>query len=130
MKWKFWPSSQAELLLVLNALKRCPKFERLGLLVEKVHGWHSSDDYTPLENSLVSFVKEMPHLVALCLAGLSIDLNGAVKRQLIDEVIPERPAFWCHLSHDLPSDNVPSVPKIHYEEIVNPIRAWDSPPRF
>jgi len=72
----------------------------------------------------------MPHLVALCLAGLAIDSNGVVKRQLIEEVIPERPAFWFHLNRYLPKTNDPSVPKIHYEEIVHPLHAWDSPPRF
>jgi len=72
----------------------------------------------------------MPHLVALCLAGLGIDSNGVVKRQLIEEVIPERPAFWFHLSRNLPTANDPSIPKIHYEEIVYPIEEWFTPPRF
>jgi len=48
--------------------------------------------YAPLENSLVTFVKEMPHFVALCLAGLGIDFNSVVKLQWLEEVIPERSA--------------------------------------
>jgi len=120
----------AGLLSFLNALKNCNKLERFGFLVKDDLNRHSSDYYAPLEDTLVKFVKDMPHLVALCLAGLGIDSNGVVKRQLIEEVIPERPAFWCHLGRNLPTANDPSIPKIHYEEIVCPIRAWDSPPRF
>ena len=127
LNWKFLQISPAELLSFLNALKSCNKFERFGLLIG--NELNSSDHYAPLENSLVKFVKEMPHLVALCLAGLAIDCNGAVKRRLIEEVLPERPAFWCHLSRNLPSDD-PSIPKIHYEDIVYPMEEWYSPPRF
>ena len=128
LTWKFLKISPAELLPVLNALKCCPKFERLGLLVENEGSCYSFNYYAPLENALLTFVKEMPHLVALCLAGLSIDCNGVVNRQLIEETTPERPAFWCHLSRNLPRAN--EVPKIHYEEIVHPIKQWYSLPRL
>ena len=137
LNWKFLQISPAELLSFLNALKRCPKFERFSFLAVHECSSHAPWDeivlssvcYALLENSLVKFVKEMPHLVALCLAGLAIDCNGAVKRRLIEEVLPERPAFWCHLSRNLPSDD-PSIPKIHYEDLVYPMEEWYSPPRF
>jgi len=85
--------SPGELLFFLKALNSCQKFERrAGLLVGHEESGHSSNYYAPLENSLLTSVKDMPHLVTLWLAGLDTDFNGVVKRQLIEEVIPERSA--------------------------------------
>jgi len=83
-----------------------------------------------LEDSILLFVKEMPHLVALCLAGFPID-SSVIERQLITaEIISDRPAFWFHLGSDLPKTSDTSVPRIHHEGIVYPTDPYYAPPRF
>ncbi len=89
-------------------------------------------NYATLEDSLVSFAKKMTHLVALSLIGFQIDRPTAehVHQRLLKEIIPLRPPFWFYLGPKLPEDNDTSVPRIHYEEMVNPIDAWNAPPQF
>jgi hypothetical protein len=43
-------------------------------------------------------------------------------KQKFDEfIIPIRPAFWCHVANDFPQATDPTVPRIHYDQIVCPI---------
>ena len=128
LQWRFSQNRSSDLASFLNALKCCPQIERLVLYVEN-EGCLRLHSYAPLEDCLVPFVKKMPRLVALCLVGFRMD-PSAVKKQLLEEVSPDRPAFWFHLGPDFPEYNDPSVPKIHYDEIVKPLSAYDSPPRF
>ena len=81
--------------------------------------------YAPLQDSILLFVKQMPNLVALCLAGLPFDAS-VVEQQLITEILPTRKAFWFHLGKELPK--VDDVPSVHYKGIVNPVVC--APPNF
>lgn len=88
--------------------------------------------YTPLQESILLFVKQMPHLVALCLTGFPID-HTFVEQQLIDQMAPEkenRPAFWFHLGENLPKGSDLSIPRTHFDGIVNPIDPYEAPPCF
>jgi len=69
----------------------------------------------------------MPHLIALCLAGFPFDAS-VVEQQLAAEIVPTRKAFWFHLGMELPEVNDLTVPRIHYEGIVNPVVC--APPNF
>ena len=85
--------------------------------------------YTPLQDSILPFVKEVPHLVALCLVGYPID-SSVVDGQFRAEIVPNRPAFWFHLGSELPKANDLTVPRIHYNGVVNPIDPYYASPRF
>lgn len=73
-------------------------------------------------NQVVRFALEMDHLVALCLAGLRVDpfTVAKVRERVEKEILPLRPSFWFHIDRDLPKENDLNVPRIHYDEMVNP----------
>jgi len=81
---------------------------------------------------LVNFISKMGHLVAFCLTALRLDpsIVEEVKRRVAEEILPDRPSFWLHLDLDLPKENDPSIPRIHYDQIVNPLNYFDAPPSF
>ena len=116
-------------MVLLKAIgKSSPLLERLVLYDMK----NDCQSSTELEDFLVTFVKKMPHLVVLCLAGIQFDPNAVevVKRRFTEEILPDRPAFWLYLGSNLPEENDPSVPRIHSIEIVNPIEWFYTPPEF
>lgn len=133
LEWKNGLDDNADVLALLRSiLERSPRLERLVLYAVKTN--HSSCDrclIQDLQDYLVTFVKKMPKLVALCMSGFQFnDAIGSVKRQLIDQVLPERPALWFHLDSNHPKENDRSVPWIHNAGIVNPIDWFDAPPIF
>jgi len=83
----------------------------------------------PLQDAILPFVKGMPHLQALCLVGFPIDAS-VVGVQLMTKIVPDRPAFWFNFSQELPKASDLSIPRIHYEGIVNPINPYYCPPPF
>lgn len=113
-----------------KALKPCQNLERLVLFAE-ADSWNRSPirNAKQLQGCILSFVKEMPHLVALCLAGFPIE-NSDVEEFFLAEIVPNRPAFWFHLGSALPKASDISVPRIHHEGIVYPIHPYYAPPRF
>ncbi len=88
------------------------------------------DEYAELEDFILPFVKGMPHLIALCLIGLPILPTELFKRQLTEEVLPLRPAFWYYQDDEYPEENDASVPRIHYDEIVYHFDPFYDPPPF
>ena len=123
----------SDVVLFLKAIReKSPLLERLVLYATKNDCQRDPNRPTELEDFLITFVKKMPHLVVLCLAGIQFDSNAVevLKRQFTEEVLPDRPAFWFHLGENLPEANGPSVPRIHGIEIVNPIDWFDTPPKF
>jgi len=127
-----WPSLQedlSDLVAFFKGLKRSPTLERLVLYAVK-DNWKRDPVYNAsLQDAILPFVKGMPHLVALGLLGFPID-SCLVEQQLIDEIVPNRPAFWSFLGSELPKASDLSVPRIHYEEIVDPIDPYYDSPRF
>jgi len=89
--------------------------------------WKSSSQIGDL---VVGFATEMDHLVALCLAGFCLNPNAIrqVNRRVKKEILPQRPAFWLYLAGEVPVGNDPKIPRVHYDEIVNPIDGFYSPP--
>jgi len=113
-----------------KALKPCQNLERLVLFAQGDILNRSPDRYVKqLQDTILPFVKEMPHLVALCLARFPID-SSVIEEQFMAEVVPDRPSFWFHLGADLPKASDISVPRIHHEGIVYPIDPFDAPPHF
>ena len=91
------------------------------------HNLHLQPDY------LVSFVSNMNHLVAFCLAGNRIDAGFAdlVKQELTNKILPLRPALYFYVGKEL-DDELKDViaPRIHYDEMIYPINPFDALPPF
>lgn len=114
----------------LKALKLCPNFERLVLFAVKVSWDERSFAYSALlEDSVVKFAKGMPHLVALCLAGFPIDPT-IIRQKLVNVIDPNRAAFRLYLGSELPKASDISVPRIHFDGIIDPIQPYYAPPSF
>lgn len=111
---------------LFKTLKLCPKLERL-VLFARLKEPYNIIPYAPLQDSILPFVKRMPHLVALYLACFPFDVSD-VEQQLMTEIVPTRKAFWFHLGEYLLKVCDPTVPRIHYEGIVNPVVC--APPTF
>ena len=123
----------AEMMTFLKAIpERSPRLKRLVLYAEKKDRPCDPRLIQELEDYLVTFVKKMPELVALCLSGIQFNEGAieSVKRQFTEQIIPTRPAFWSHLDRSHPTENDTSVPWIHNVGIVNPIDWYDTPPKF
>ena len=124
------------LLHLLQALLKwsTSHFERLVLhACEKdraIDPYRMERQFAELEDFLLPFTKRMHHLVALCLIGLPIESTELFHRQITEEVLPLRPAFWYYLGAYYPEENDVNVPRIHYDEILFPINPFDSPPTF
>ncbi len=118
----------------------CEKLERIVL-----YNFHDEDEMsrgrsniadwtnpTQFGDLLVSFARKRERLVLLCLSGFHFQPNAIndVNRRVEEEVIPDRSAFWLHLGPALPKANNPSVPRIHFDEIINPIDWFYAPPSF
>lgn len=90
------------------------------------------NQYVEMGDFLVDVVKKKEHLIALCLVGFQIDPTTAehLRKRLMKEILPRRQAFWFHVGLQLPKVNDASVPRIHYDEIVNPIDPICAPPQF
>ena len=115
-----------------SLLKCCPQLERLVLMVNPESRRLDLNDYDGLGDFLVHFAKEKSNLVALCLVGFQINPATAerIRQRLVKEILPFRCPFWFHLGPDLPLGNDTSVPRIHYDGIINPVDAYFAPPRF
>ena len=118
-----------------------PYFERLVFKVRNTYERYdfrwpkailNSVNFAEFEKFVVPFAKGITRLVALGLFGFPFDPSAAegIRRQLTEEVVPHREAFWFHLGEEVPKENDTSVPRIHYNEIVAPVWAYYAPPKF
>jgi len=122
------------LLFLKNLLKCAGHLERLVLY--NAQGFCFADEYwecpSDIEDSLVNFAVKMDHLVALCLAGFHIDpeiIHNVYQRvEKEKEILPPRPSFWFYLARQRPAENDCSIPRIHCDEVVNPIDGFYAPP--
>lgn len=119
-----------------NLLKLSGTLERLVLLYN-AEGfpvcWDAKECWdcpSNIEHLLVDFAVKMDHLVALCLAGFLIDpkIIGNVYQRVEKEILPLRPSFWFYLAGQRPAENDCSIPRIHYDEVVNPTEGFFAPP--
>ncbi len=114
---------------IFDALLACPTLERLVLFEEEGPDLPWSDK--KLQDILYQFATSMKHLIAFCFVSASPFEPGAVaeiKQKFNDDIIPIRPAFWFHIDQFLPGVNDPTVPRIHYDEIVCPINYFEVSP--
>lgn len=107
-----------------------PGLKRLVLYAKGPCHQPNEEDSSQLEDFLLSFVSEMKDLVALCLAGFQMNSDAlvVVKKKLNDVIIPVRPAFWYYIGKELPSPTNSSIPRMHYDEMVNPYDPYYTPP--
>jgi len=85
-----------------------------------------------LGQQLIKFLSKMKCLVAFSFTGYTIqpDVQEVVHSHVATEILPSRPSFWYHLGKSLPKANDPDVPRIHYDEIFNPIDPYYALPQF
>ncbi len=76
--------------------------------------------------------RKLDHLVALCFAGFRVTPKVVYKVILrVKRELPHRQAFWFFLGKNLPKANDLSAPRIHIQEVVEPIYVYcPSPPDF
>lgn len=125
----------SDIFLLLEAIRKgCSRLERLVIYQEELRYSGQKEGTIPLDaaDQIVTFAASMQHLSALCLSCLLLDSSvmEETNRRLAEEIIPIRPSFWFHVGFELPKENDPSVPRVHYDEIVHPINSFDSPPKF
>lgn len=133
LEWKYRHGDVLRLISFLkHLLLSCPRLKRLVLIVDSKGCQEDLHNYTALADSLVDFAKKKENLIALCLAGFEIDCTTAqhLRQRLADEIVPLRFPFWFHVGPELPNVIDESVPRIHYDEIVNPVDPYLAPPRF
>lgn len=134
LQWRIGQNDAPHLLILLRTLLKCSSstFQRIVLCGLQLGGTciNDNDEYAELEDFILPFVKGMPHLVALCLIGLPIEPTELFKRQITEEVLPHRPAFWYYLGESYPKENDPSVPRIHFNDIVYDFDPFYYPPPF
>lgn len=53
-----------------------------------------------------------------------------IKRRLTEDLLPERPALWIYIDQEFPKATDLFIPKIHFDEIVDPVDRICAPPRF
>ena len=68
-------------------------------------------------------------LQAFCIVGLPID-PLVVEKHFIQNINPDRPAFWFYVGSELPEAKDHTIPRIHYEGNVNPNNPYGAPPGF
>ena len=116
---------------VLNALLETKRLERIVLYEED--GPNIPLESQELQDVLFKFVSNMPHLVCFCFITASEIETGffaELKNKFDEFILPIRPAFWYHVDQSLPKATDPTVPRIHYDQIVFPINYFEMPPDF
>ena len=116
---------------ILHALSDCYELERLVLFAEDHQ--QRPEETGDIENILIQFVVRMRNLVAICFVGpdeFHPDTVSHLNERFIHEVVPLRPSLWYYFGPTFPKENEPTVPRIHYDEIVCPINYFEMPPQF
>ena len=115
---------------MLSAARQLRHLERFVLYHEV---WEEVEavEFPSLPEFLCQFVLELRNLVALCLVD-KFDASDIepTRRKVMEKIKPSRPAFWFHIGHDLPEGGDPTVPRIHYDDVVNPVNYYHIPPQF
>ena len=116
---------------VLNALLETKRLERMVLYEED--GPNIPLESQELQDDLFKFVSNMPHLACFCFitaSEIEAGFLAELKNKFDEFILPIRPAFWYHVDQSLPKATDPTVPRIHYDQIVFPINYFEMPPDF
>ena len=120
----------SDVLFILKWFKLfAPKVERISLEF-MCTVCPTNNDYLMVD-FLVDFTMEMKHLSCLSLSFGQLDENliEKVRQRIKKEILPGRPSLWFHLSSEIPDVGDPSVPKVHYVEMID-TNYFDPPPIF
>jgi hypothetical protein len=102
---------------ILRSASQCPNLERLVIYREE--GSNFKKGLYLDAGFIVHLVRSCKKLVALCLVDyFDPSSTEMVTKQLNEEIVPNRPSFWFCIDRKLPKPS--QVPRIHYDEIVNP----------
>jgi len=109
-----------------SILKFSPDLERLFLVdVDLFFGgpaWKQPDN---MESTIIEFALKMKHLVALVLGfpnNFPCSRLNYIRSLMVDKVSPLRPVlwYWFDLDRIIPNLVDPTVPFIHYQEMIDP----------
>lgn len=105
--------------MLLSSLASCCRLERLVIYQE---AWSpQSPSLSALLPDAILRLARLPHLTALCLVyPLQAAVVKTTMERLVREVQSSRPSFWFYLADELPRGTDPYVPRIHFDQIVDP----------
>ncbi len=86
----------------------------------------------PLDDVIVQLALKLKRLTCLSLTFYELSdskLIEHVHRRMAEEVLPTRPALWFHLGTAFAEASDPSVPAVHYHEMVF-TNTFDPTPNF
>lgn len=118
--------------LLEDLIKTSPCLERLVLIAKRPIDQRNRRRPILLEDLILSFVSKMKNLVVFCLVGLEIYpfVLLSLQKRMELHVTPSRPALWMHFGPELPECTDLSVPRVHYDGIVNPSDPYFAPPKL
>jgi len=107
------------------------QLERLVLIAKSPKNETDWDHPIKLPDLIVKFALKMKRLVCCCIVFDRMDSNliKEIQQRIAKEIVPIRPSLWFHLGREKPLASDPSVPSIHYHEMVDPI-IYVPPPSF
>lgn len=111
----------SQLLDLLSSIGSCSRLERL-VIYQEAWSAQSNSLSNRLPKVIVRLVRQqLPRLTAFCLVyPLHSNVVEVTAGRLDREVKTTRPAFWFHLADELPRGTDSRVPRIHYDQIVDP----------
>ena len=107
------------------------QLERLVLIAESSKNGPDWNHPIKLPDLIVKFALKMKRLVCCCIVFDRMDSNliKEIQQRIAKEIVLIRPSLWFHLGREKPLASDPSVPSIHYHEMVDPI-IYVPPPSF
>jgi len=131
LELRFQRRDIADALGILKSLSvNAPKIERIN--IEMMCEILPNDWNYPLAEFIVQLALELKRLTCLSLTFYELNdrkLIELVHQRMAQEVLPTRPALWFHLDNDFPEASDPSVPAVHYHEMIC-TDDFGPPPKF
>jgi len=127
-EFQVWDRADAVHLLESFSL-HAPNLERISIRLECKTPSIFCD--FPLADFLIQFCSKKKHLTCLSLTFFNLDdaLIDQVNQRMAEEVLSERPSLWFYLGNRFPEASDPTVPSVHYHEMIHS-NYFDPPPKF
>lgn len=108
--------SETRLVDLLLALGKCEKLQRI---VIRQDAWSQPIRYDIALSILFLISSVFRNLQLFCLVyPVESEDFADLRNQANEKILPYRPSFWFYIGDDFPHG--PQVPRIHYDEIINP----------
>lgn len=110
----------ADAVSILKSLSsHAPNLQRIAI-EWKIETLSADWNCYPLADVIVQLALKLERLSCLSLTFFDIDHSWfeQIRQRMVEEVLPTRPALWFHLGSDFAEASDPSVPAVHYQEMV------------